>query len=88
MLRILTLISRAVQVRVMQLKDLTLIPALLIVIGSLIHVPGRLFLSEWSLGCLLTSIHRSGVADVIFSRLRLNYFELNLIMTDRATLSW
>jgi hypothetical protein len=72
----------------MQLKDLTLIPALLIVIWSFVHVPGRLFFSKWSLGCLLPSIHRSGVADVIFSRVRLNYFELNLIMADWTMLSW
>lgn len=72
----------------MQLKDLTLIPALLLVIGSLIHVPGRLFLSKWCLRCLLPTIHRCGVADVIFSRLRLNYLELDLIMADRTTLSW
>ena len=88
MLRVLTLISRAVQVRMMQLKDLTLISTLLIIIWSFIHVPGRLFLSKWCLGCLLASIHRSGVTNVFFSRLRLDYFELNLIMANRTTLSW
>jgi hypothetical protein len=82
------LISGAVQVRVMQLKYLTLVPTLLLVIGSFIHVPGRLFLSEWCLRYLLPTIHRCGVADVIFSRLRLNYLELDLIMADRTTLPW
>jgi hypothetical protein len=72
----------------MQLKDLTLIPALLLVIGSLVHVPGRLFLSQWCLRRLLPSVHRCGVADVIFSRLRLNYLELDLIMADRTPLPW
>jgi hypothetical protein len=72
----------------MQLKYLTLVPALLLVIGSLIHVPGWLFLSEWCLRRLLPPIHRCGVADVIFSRLWLNYLELDLIMADRTTLPW
>jgi len=81
-------ISRALQVWMMQLKYLTFITALLIIIGGLIYIPCWLLLSDRCLRGLLTPIHGSCMSDVIFSRLRLNNLEIYLIVPDWSTLSW